>query len=59
MFSNVDVVVLLAFSTIMLNVDAHNKNIPKEQKMTLEQFLSINRGIDNGKDLDHVGFHVD
>jgi len=41
----------LAFSLIMLNTDAHNANIPKERKMTKPQFISNNRGINNGKDL--------
>ena len=40
---------VLAFSTIMLNTDAHNQNIKK--KMTLQEFLRNNRGIDEGKDL--------
>eukprot|EP00835_Amoeboradix_gromovi_P001369 NODE_61_length_25240_cov_0.547194.p4 type:complete len:435 gc:universal NODE_61_length_25240_cov_0.547194:15554-14250(-) len=40
---------VLAFSIIMLNTDAHNQNIKK--KMTLQEFLRNNRGIDDGKDL--------
>jgi len=35
----------------MLNTDAHNANIPKDRKMTKPQFISNNRGINNGKDL--------
>ena len=40
---------ILAFSLIMLNTDAHSESI--ENKMTLQQFLSNNRGIDDGSDL--------
>lgn len=54
MFTNSDVVFILTFSVIMLNSDAHNNNIKKEDKMTLEEFLRNNRGIDDGKDLDPV-----
>jgi len=50
-FSCEDTAYILAFSVIMLNTDAHNPSIKKERKMTLEQFLSNNRGIDQGKDL--------
>lgn len=42
---------VLAFSTIMLNTDAHNPNVRKDRKMTKEEFVKQNRGIDNGKDL--------
>ena len=54
LFSSSDTVYSLAFSTIMLNTDLHNPNIPKERKMTLEQFIRNNRGIDNGEDIDKV-----
>lgn len=54
-FTNSDVVFILTFSVIMLNSDAHNSNIRKEDKMKLDEFLRNNRGIDNGKDLDRVG----
>eukprot|EP01119_Soliformovum_irregulare_P003790 TRINITY_DN1485_c0_g1_i3.p1 TRINITY_DN1485_c0_g1~~TRINITY_DN1485_c0_g1_i3.p1 ORF type:complete len:799 (-),score=283.12 TRINITY_DN1485_c0_g1_i3:25-2421(-) len=50
-FENNDVGYILAFSLIMLNTDAHNPNIPRERKMTKEQFVNNNRGINNGKDL--------
>lgn len=33
----------------MLNTDAHNPKV--RVKMTLDQFISNNRGINNGKDL--------
>ena len=53
-FRNADVVLILAYSTIMLNSDAHNPNVPARSKMTLEQFLLNNRDIDDGKPLDTV-----
>lgn len=51
LFSNPDVVMVLAFSAIMLNTDAHNPNVKPERKMTRVQFIANNRGIDDGKDL--------
>ena len=51
-------VFLLTFSVILLNSDAHNTNIRKENKMTLDEFLRNNRGIDKGKDLDRVSVYM-
>ena len=34
---------VLAYSTIMLNTDLHNPQV--KRKMTLEQFVSNNRGL--------------
>jgi len=48
-FTSADTAYTLAFSTIMLNTDQHNKGIKK--KMTMEEFIKNNRGIDNNKDL--------
>eukprot|EP01065_Artemidia_motanka_P015433 TRINITY_DN19254_c0_g2_i1.p1 TRINITY_DN19254_c0_g2~~TRINITY_DN19254_c0_g2_i1.p1 ORF type:complete len:1758 (+),score=638.33 TRINITY_DN19254_c0_g2_i1:52-5325(+) len=50
-FSNAGTAFVLAFSIIMLNTDAHSDQI--KEKMTKKQFLSNNRGLDDGKDLDH------
>eukprot|EP01114_Cavostelium_apophysatum_P013891 TRINITY_DN3466_c0_g1_i1.p1 TRINITY_DN3466_c0_g1~~TRINITY_DN3466_c0_g1_i1.p1 ORF type:complete len:862 (+),score=271.54 TRINITY_DN3466_c0_g1_i1:255-2588(+) len=50
-FTNPDVGYILAFSLIMLNTDAHNPSIKVENKMTKAQFISNNRGINNGSDL--------
>ena len=36
---------ILAFSLVMLNVDAHNNNIPQKKKMTEKQYVSNVRGI--------------
>lgn len=49
---------MLTFSVILLNSDAHNTNIRKENKMTLDEFLRNNRGIDKGKDLDRVSVNM-
>ena len=53
-FSCPDTVYKLAFSTIMLNTDIHNPNVPKDRKMKLDEFIRNNRGIDNDKDIDPV-----
>ncbi|AMD19014.1 HBR113Cp [Eremothecium sinecaudum] len=39
----------LSYSIIMLNTDLHSSHI--KNKMTLEEFIDNNRGIDNGQDL--------
>ena len=51
-FSNEDTVYILSFSIIMLNTDRHNPNISESKKMTLEGFISNNRGINDGKDME-------
>ena len=53
-FENSDAAYILAFSTIMLNTDAHNPAIKKQNKMTKAQFIGNNRGINNGKDVDQA-----
>jgi brefeldin A-resistance guanine nucleotide exchange factor 1 len=50
-FKNSDAVFVLAFSTIMLNTDLHNPNIKNKKKMTRQQFIRNNRGINKGSDL--------
>ena len=49
LLAHADVVHTLSFSLIMLNTDAHNEQI--RNKMTLEQFISNNRGINAGGDV--------
>eukprot|EP01134_Creolimax_fragrantissima_P002486 CFRG2486T1 len=44
-----DATYILAFSSIMLNTDAHNPNV--KRKMTLEDFIRNNRGINDNEDL--------
>eukprot|EP01135_Chromosphaera_perkinsii_P001666 Nk52_evm43s208 gene=Nk52_evmTU43s208 len=51
-FSKSDTAYVLAFSIILLNTDIHNPNV--RRKMTLDDFIRNNRGIDGGKDLDPV-----
>jgi hypothetical protein len=48
-FASAGTVFILLFSTIMLNTDLHNKNMKK--KMTLDEFIRNNRGINEGDDL--------
>jgi Sec7-like guanine-nucleotide exchange factor len=48
-FDSEDTAYILAFSTIMLNTDAHNPSV--KRKMSLKDFLRNNSGIDNGKNL--------
>jgi cytohesin len=50
-FSSSDTVYILSFSLIMLNTDLHSRKIDKNKKMTLEEFIKNNRGIDNSNDL--------
>jgi Sec7-like guanine-nucleotide exchange factor len=47
---------VLAFSTIMLNTSLHNP--ASKTKPTLEMFLNMNRGIDQGKSLDDAFLSV-
>ncbi|PXF40791.1 Brefeldin A-inhibited guanine nucleotide-exchange protein 1 [Gracilariopsis chorda] len=51
-FANADAAYVLAYSTIMLHTDAHNDTI--KNKMTKEEFIKNNRGINDGGDLDPV-----
>ncbi|KAL7550670.1 hypothetical protein ACHAWF_013916 [Thalassiosira exigua] len=50
-FKSSDAAFILSFSTIMLNTDLHNPNMKEEKRMTLEQFIRNNRGINDGEDL--------
>ena len=57
-----DGVFVMAFSIIMLNTDLHNPNMEDEKRMTVEDFVRNNRGIDGGDDLDRdflVGLYHD
>lgn len=46
-----DTAYVLAFSIIMLNTDLHNQSITPDKKMTLDQFIRNNRGINQGQDV--------
>mmetsp|Transcript_23896 Transcript_23896/g.75261 ORF Transcript_23896/g.75261 Transcript_23896/m.75261 type:complete len:362 (-) Transcript_23896:7-1092(-) len=50
-FANMDTVQILSFSTVMLNTDQHNPNIKEDRRMTMQEFVKNNRGIDDGQDL--------
>lgn len=50
-FASRDAAFILSFSTIMLNTDLHNPQVPVNKKMTKEQFIRNNRGINDGADL--------
>lgn len=48
-FANADTAYVLAYSVIMLNTDQHSKNV--KNRMTVEDFLKNNSGIDNEQNL--------
>ena len=55
-----DAAYVLSYSVLMLNTELHNPNIPKDKKMTVEQFIKNNRGILGEKDIPAFmmkGFH--
>ncbi|KAF1976653.1 hypothetical protein BU23DRAFT_455242 [Bimuria novae-zelandiae CBS 107.79] len=49
-FANADTAYVLSYSVIMLNVDQHSKKM-KGPRMTPEDFIKNNRGINDGQDL--------
>lgn len=49
LFPSADTVYVLAFSVIMLTTDLHSPQI--KHKMTKEQYIKLNRGISDSKDL--------
>lgn len=48
-FANADTAYVLAYSVIMLNTDAHNPQV--KHRMTLQDFVKNNAGIDDGRNL--------
>ena len=48
-FQSADAIYVLAFSTIMLNTDLHNPTIKDDRRMSLDEFIRNNRGINDGK----------
>ena len=50
-FANADTAYVLAYSVIMLNTDQHSSQIKAGKRMTPEDFLKNNRGINDGADL--------
>lgn len=53
--SLVDTAYVLAYSTILLNTDAHNPQV--KHRMTKTDFLKNNRGINDGADLPEEFLH--
>ncbi|XP_025110208.1 brefeldin A-inhibited guanine nucleotide-exchange protein 1-like isoform X2 [Pomacea canaliculata] len=51
LFSSADTAYVLAFSIIMLTTDLHSPQVKQGQKMTKEQYIRMNRGINDSKDL--------
>ncbi|SCW04145.1 LAFE_0H07074g1_1 [Lachancea fermentati] len=49
LFAKADTAYVLSYSIIMLNTDLHSSHI--KNKMTLQEFIENNAGIDNGNDL--------
>ncbi|CAO1347752.1 unnamed protein product [Diamesa hyperborea] len=49
LFTSADTVYVLAFSVIMLTTDLHSPQV--KNKMTKEQYIRLNRGISDSKDL--------
>lgn len=48
-FEDTDTCFVLSFAVIMLNTSLHNPSV--REKLSLEKFISLNRSINNGKDL--------
>ncbi|XP_070194848.1 brefeldin A-inhibited guanine nucleotide-exchange protein 1-like isoform X2 [Littorina saxatilis] len=51
LFASADTAYVLAFSIIMLTTDLHSPQIKQTQKMTKEQYIRMNRGINDSRDL--------
>lgn len=49
MFASADTAYVLAYSVIMLTTDLHSPQV--KSKMTKEQYIRLNRGISDSKDL--------
>ncbi|KAI8338556.1 hypothetical protein BC941DRAFT_423211 [Chlamydoabsidia padenii] len=48
-FANAETAYVLAYAVVLLNSDAHNPNLKK--RMTLQDFIKNNRGLDDGGDI--------
>jgi len=49
-FKSSDAVFRMAFSTIMLNTDLHNPGMKEDKRMTLDEFIRNNRGLNDEDD---------
>ena len=56
-FANADTAYVLAYSVIMLNTDQHSSKLRGSRRMTKEDFIKNNRGINDNADLpdDYLG----
>ena len=50
-FANADTAYVLAYSVIMLNTDLHSDKLKGRPRMTKQEFIKNNRGINDNKDL--------
>lgn len=50
-FANADTAYVLAYSVIMLNTDQHSIKLAKAKRMTVEDFIKNNRGINDNANL--------
>ena len=50
-FANADTAYVLAYSVIMLNTDQHSVKLKGSKRMTVEDFIKNNRGINDNADL--------
>ncbi len=50
-FNSANAAYTLSYLLIMLQTDAHNPQIKKEERMKLDQFIKLARGINDGMDL--------
>jgi brefeldin A-inhibited guanine nucleotide-exchange protein len=50
-FANADTAYVLAYSVIMLNTDQHSIKLAKQSRMTKEDFIKNNRGINDNSNL--------
>ena len=50
-FANADTAYVLAYSVIMLNTDQHSSKLGKNKRMTLDDFIKNNRGINDNANL--------
>jgi hypothetical protein len=48
---------VLAYAIVLLNTSIHNPNVKSSEKMRLEQFVKMTKGIDNGNDIDKDYLH--
>ena len=50
-FQHPDTCFVLSFAIIMLNTSLHNPAVKDRDRQSVEQFINMNRSIDNGNDL--------